>query len=141
MAYLKKVNDATQNPAAGPGDGWFKISEAGLISSTEWAVDALISAGGIQSVPIPSCIEDGNYLLRFEIIALHNAYSAGGAQFYNECAQINITGGSGSKTPETVSIPGVYQESDPGIVINIYNAQGQPYPSSYTIPGPSVFTC
>jgi hypothetical protein len=30
MAYLKKVNDATQNPVAGPGGGWFKIHHAGL---------------------------------------------------------------------------------------------------------------
>lgn len=29
MAYLKKVDDATNNPASGPGDGWFKISEVG----------------------------------------------------------------------------------------------------------------
>lgn len=29
MAYLKKVDDATNNPGAGPGDGWFKISEVG----------------------------------------------------------------------------------------------------------------
>jgi cellulase len=26
---MKKVSDATKNPSAGPGDGWFKISEDG----------------------------------------------------------------------------------------------------------------
>lgn len=82
LAYMKKVSDATQNPSAGPGNGWFKISEVGLISSTQWAVDALISAGGVQSVKIPSCIENGDYLLRFELIALHSASSYPGAQFY-----------------------------------------------------------
>lgn len=82
LAYMKKVSDATQNPSAGPGNGWFKISEVGLISSTQWAVDSLISAGGVQSVKIPSCIENGDYLLRFELIALHSAYSYPGAQFY-----------------------------------------------------------
>lgn len=82
LAYMKKVSDATQNPSAGPGNGWFKISEAGLISSNQWAVDALISAGGVQSVKIPSCIENGDYLLRFELIALHSASSYPGAQFY-----------------------------------------------------------
>ena len=29
LAYLKKVDDATNNPAGGPGDGWFKIAEVG----------------------------------------------------------------------------------------------------------------
>jgi cellulase len=82
MAYMKKVDDATQNPSAGPGDGWFKIAEAGLISSSQWAVDALIEAGGVQTVTIPSCIEDGDYLLRFELIALHDGTKPNGAQFY-----------------------------------------------------------
>ncbi|KFY78567.1 hypothetical protein V499_02311 [Pseudogymnoascus sp. VKM F-103] len=141
LAYMKKVSDSTQNPSAGPGNGWFKISQAGLISSTQWAVDALISAGGVQSVKIPSCIENGDYLLRFEIIALHSAYSYPGAQFYVECAQITVTGGTGTASPATVAIPGAYSGSDPGIKISIYNAQGTPYPSSYTIPGPPVFTC
>ncbi|KAK3635431.1 hypothetical protein LTR56_014715 [Elasticomyces elasticus] len=110
MAYMKKVSDATQNPSAGPGDGWFKISEAGLMSSTEWGVDALISAGGVQNVTIPECIEDGQYLLRFEVIALHSASVERDAQFY---------------------------ATDPGIKVNIYNNQGQPYPLSgtYAIPG------
>lgn len=82
LAYMKKVSDATQNPSAGPGNGWFKISEVGLISSTQWAVDALISSGGLQNVKIPSCIENGDYLLRFELIALHSASTYPGAQFY-----------------------------------------------------------
>jgi hypothetical protein len=52
-----------------------------------------------------------------------------------ECAQINITGGSGSKSPATVSIPGAYKATDPGILINIYQTL-----SSYTIPGPAPFS-
>jgi len=141
MAYMKKVSDSSQNPSAGPGDGWFKIAQAGLISSTTWAVDQLISAGGIQSVTIPSCIANGDYLLRFEVLALHSAYSSGGAQFYMECAQITVTGGTGAKSPSTVSIPGTYKATDPGILVNIWNGAGQPYPSSYTMPGPALFTC
>lgn len=82
MAYMKKVDDATQNPSAGPGDGWFKIAEAGLISPKQWAVDALIEAGGVQTITIPSCIEDGDYLLRFELLALHDGNKPNGAQFY-----------------------------------------------------------
>jgi len=141
MAYMKKVSDATQNPSAGPGDGWFKIAAEGLISPTQWAVDKLISNGGVQSVTIPSCIANGDYLLRFELIALHSAEKYPGAQFYMECAQITVTGGTGTKSPATVSIPGTYSGNDPGIKVNIYNTKGQPYPASYQIPGPAVFTC
>jgi len=136
IAYLKKVGDATTD--VGYGSGWFKISQAGLtnVATQDWAVTDLIAAGGVQNIAIPSCIASGQYLLRAEIIALHAASSSGGAQFYMECAQINITGGSGAKSPATVSLPGAYSATDPGILINIYETL-----SSYTIPGPSVFTC
>lgn len=137
LAYMKKVSDATKNPSAGPGDGWFKIAEAGLISSTQWGVDALIDAGGVQTVTIPSCIEDGDYLLRFEVIALHDGTKPNGAQFYvsdvpslfnlyrsanswflqMECAQIAVSGGSGASTPATVSIPGAYSVSQFSLLI------------------------
>ncbi|KAL2109390.1 hypothetical protein VUR80DRAFT_2522 [Thermomyces stellatus] len=116
LAYLKKVEDATTDP--GTGDGW-----------------SLTPKGNKSS--IPECIEDGQYLLRAEMIALHGAASPGGAQFYMECAQIEITGGSGTANPELVSIPGVYPPNDPGIVIDIYNGLGNGYPT----PGSTTLTC
>jgi len=139
MAYMKKVTDAVTDPGYGPG--WFKISEAGWSGSSMqsgWATDALIAAQGNQKITIPSCIAPGQYLLRAELIALHGAGSPGGAQFYMECAQINVIGGTGTKTPATVSLPGAYKATDPGILINIFST---PPPKSYTIPGPAVFTC
>lgn len=89
------------------------------------------------SVPIPDCIEDGEYLLRAEHIALHQAQSVGGAQFYLSCAQVSISGGSGSASPELVSIPGVYDASDPGLQVNIY----YPVPTNYQPPGPDPLQC
>jgi hypothetical protein len=40
-------------------------------------------------VTIPRCLQNGEYLLRAEHIALHSAGSAGGAQFYISCAQLS----------------------------------------------------
>jgi cellulase len=135
IAYLKKVTDATSD--SGVGDGWFKIQEQGYNPSTgSWGVSDLIANAGLQSITIPSCLADGQYLLRAELIALHSAGSSQGAQLYMECAQINVTGGSGTAAPSTVPFPGVYKSTDPGILINIY----QTLPS-YKIPGPTVFTC
>lgn len=96
----------------------FKIYEDGLDSSGVWAVTRLVNNKGKVNIPIPSCIPSGNYLLRAELIALHGASSYPGAQFYMECAQINVTGG-GSASPATVSFPGAYAGSDPGITINV----------------------
>lgn len=135
IAYLKKVTDATKD--SGMGSGWFKIQEQGYNPSTQsWAVTELIANAGLQSITIPSCIADGQYLLRAELIALHGAGSSGGAQLYMECAQINVKGGKGTATPSTVSFPGAYKATDPGILINIYQTL-----SSYTIPGPALFKC
>ena len=47
-----------------------------------------------------------------------------------ECAQINVTGGSSAKSPATVSLPGAYSATDPGILFNLYAGA-----TTYTIPG------
>ncbi|KAI3318137.1 carbohydrate-binding module family 1 protein [Xylariaceae sp. AK1471] len=133
LAYLKKVGDATTD--VGYGAGWFKIQEDGYNGGV-WGTTKVINNGGIHTINIPSCLADGQYLLRAEMIALHAAGSANGAQLYMECAQINISGGSAKVTPATYSIPGIYKQNDPGLLINIYGTL-----TSYTIPGPGLFTC
>ncbi|KAK0751907.1 glycosyl hydrolase family 61-domain-containing protein [Schizothecium vesticola] len=80
----------------------------------------------------------GFLTVRAEMIALHGAGNYPGAQFYQECAQINVVGGTGSKTPSsTVSFPGAYSGSDPGVKLSIY----WPPVTNYKVPGPPVFTC
>ncbi|KAK9425550.1 putative Endo-beta-1,4-glucanase D [Seiridium unicorne] len=135
LAYLKKVDDATTD--TGIGDGWFKIYEDGYTNGV-WGTTNVINNAGEQEIPIPDCIEDGEYLLRAEMIALHAASSSQGAQLYMECAQISISGGKGTVSPTTYSIPGIYSATDPGLLINIYSMTSS---STYTIPGPDVFTC
>ncbi|CAI0644082.1 unnamed protein product [Colletotrichum noveboracense] len=135
IAYLKKVSDATTD--TGVGGGWFKIQEDGF-SNGVWGTEKVINGQGKHTIKIPACIAPGQYLLRAEMIALHGAGSYPGAQFYMECAQINVVGGTGAKTPaNTVSFPGAYKGTDPGVTINIY----YPVVTSYTIPGPQLFTC
>lgn len=135
MAYMKKVTDATTD--VGYGSGWFKISQQGLNVATQgWATTDLINNAGVQTITIPSCIANGQYLLRAELIALHAAAGTQGAQLYMECAQINVSGGTGTSSPSTVSFPGAYAQNDPGILINIYTTL-----TTYTIPGPTPFVC
>ncbi|KAA1469894.1 glycoside hydrolase family 61 protein I [Dentipellis sp. KUC8613] len=133
MAYLAQIPNATQSDVTGLK--WFKIWEDGMESDQSWGVDRLIASKGKVSFTIPSCIAAGQYLLRAEIIALHAAESYPGAQFYMECAQLQITGG-GNTSPATVSFPGAYKGTDPGVTINIYQ-----HLNSYTVPGPPVFSC
>ncbi|KAG8823585.1 hypothetical protein FRC19_003497, partial [Serendipita sp. 401] len=134
MVYLAKVDSALQTSVTGLK--WFKIYEDGLGSDGRWAVERMIDAKGKVDFKIPTCIPNGDYFMRVELIALHGAGSSKGAQFYMECAQIRISGG-GSASPPTVSFPGAYGQSDPGILINIY----YPPVTNYQIPGPRPFTC
>ncbi|KAJ1300731.1 hypothetical protein OPQ81_002375 [Rhizoctonia solani] len=117
MVYLAKVPDATQETMTGLK--WFKIAEDGLDTNGKWGVNRLLENGGKASAIIPKCIPSGNYFLRAEIIALHGASTYPGAQLYMGCAQINVTGG-GNASPATVSFPGAYAGTDPGITVNIY---------------------
>ncbi|KAI8986215.1 glycosyl hydrolase family 61-domain-containing protein [Trametes punicea] len=132
-AYLAAIPDATQADITGLQ--WFKIFEEGLIPEThQWGSDLLFLNAGYANITIPSCVQAGQYLLRVEAISLAEATSYPGAQFFMSCAQLEITGG-GDATPETVSFPGAYTPTSPGIITNIYTDE------TYTVPGPAVFTC
>lgn len=127
--------------SSGSGAVWVKLAEAGYDASTKlWAVDTLIANKGIRSFTLPASLAPGDYLLRGEIIALHeadtayNVNSARGAQFYMECVQISVTGSGTTTLPSGVAIPGAYSYADPGVVFNLYGSF-----TSYTIPGPAVW--
>ncbi|KAI1426677.1 glycoside hydrolase [Xylaria sp. FL1777] len=137
-AYMAKVPSG-QTAATWDGSGavWFKVFQDMPTASSgqyNWP-----SNGKSQvAFTIPQCLASGDYLFRVEHVALHSASSANGAQFYISCAQITVSGGSGSKTPSNlVSFPGAYKSTDPGLLINIYNNGGKTYQPA----GPSVFTC
>lgn len=52
--------------------------------------------------------------------------------------------GTGTTSPSsTVSFPGAYKATDPGILLSIYNNLGQPVGNGqpYVIPGPAVLKC
>ncbi|EIW77477.1 hypothetical protein CONPUDRAFT_139222 [Coniophora puteana RWD-64-598 SS2] len=119
---------------------WFKIQEAGLINGTvasgTWAAGVMAAGNSSWTTTIPATVPSGNYLIRFETIALHSMP----AQFYPECAQIEITGG-GSLQPtaaELVSLPGAYSNTDPGVNINLYSEEATTE-TCYQIPGPPLY--
>jgi hypothetical protein len=70
------------------------------------------------NVTIPSTLAPGNYLLRSEIISLQLAMTAGGAEFYPACIQLQI-GGSQTQGPtssEECLFPGCYTDDEAGIL-------------------------
>jgi len=145
MVWLFKCSGAFSS-CDGSGAGWFKIDEGGFTRTSDsiyldsevpsgWGIASLVGGNKAWSSKIPAGLEPGNYLIRHELIALHQAKNP---QWYAECAQI-VVGGSGTAAPSSsqkVSIPGYAKQSDPNISFNINDRS---LPQTYTMPGPAVF--
>ncbi|KAJ7246925.1 glycoside hydrolase family 61 protein [Mycena rebaudengoi] len=119
---------------------WFKIAQDGRIpgdSNGNWFQNNMFTSPNVPAnVTLPSNLAPGAYLIRHEIIALHLADTPGGAEFYPSCSQIRV-GGSGTGAPkpeELVSLPGAYSDTDPGILVNVFDGAAKPY----TFPGPPI---
>ena len=107
----------------GSGD-WFKIHEWGPDFSGGLATWTLATS---YTATIPTCIPDGDYLLRIEQLAIHNPWPAGIPQFYIGCAQVSVSGGSASSVPgPTTDIPGHVSESYEGYTVNVSLFSGEP---------------
>jgi hypothetical protein len=95
-----------------------------------------VFAGGETTARIPPTLKAGNYLIRSELIAIHNAVTQGGAEYFPSCTQLRV-GGSQSGVPaqsDLVKFPGAYKDSDPGVFVPDLFQPG----FKYTAPGPAV---
>lgn len=140
LVYLANCGGSTCTGVNANTLEWFKIDEAGLLSGTVydgyWGDGQMIDQNSSWTTTIPATVPSGNYLIRFETIALHSLP----AQFYPECAQLEITGG-GSLEPtaaELVTFPGAYSATDPGLDIDVYSNEAQTQ-TTYVIPGPPLY--
>ncbi|CAN9149829.1 unnamed protein product [Alternaria alternata] len=127
MVYIAKAD------TNGEGAVWTKIWEDGL-SGGKWGVDNFIANKGLVEVTLPD-LEAGDYLIRPEMIGLHEASAEAKAQFYNGCGQIKVTGSGSASLPATgVDMTKAYKATDPGVLFNIYGGA-----TEYTVPGPKVW--
>ncbi|KAF3068337.1 Endoglucanase-4 [Daldinia childiae] len=117
---------------------FFKINQAGLIDGSKapglWGSDQLIANNNSWMVEIPRRIQPGFYILRTEIISLHNASREIGAQNYPQCINLQITGG-GTELPFGILGEELYDPDDPSMHLDIYDGI-----STYKIPGPTLIS-
>lgn len=140
MIYMARCPSSGCNNWDGSGKVWFKIDHQGLVSGSQnsgkWAGDAIVDTLE-WTTTIPKTLAPGEYLIRHELLALHQANNP---QFYPECAQLTVTG-SGSVVPSSswlVAFPGAYSASDSGIAFNI-DSDAAKTATTYPIPGPAVW--
>ncbi|KAI1386510.1 glycoside hydrolase family 61 protein [Hypoxylon trugodes] len=134
--YGKQVKDMTKDSAAGAG--WIKLWDEGYDdSSGKWCTEKLIDNNGLMSIDIPDFLTTGYWLMRPELLALHDA-DKGDPQFYVGCAQVFLDNGNTAplNVPDeySVSIPGYVKAGEPSVSFNIYQPKF-PYP----MPGPKVY--
>lgn len=117
---------------------FYKISQAGLVTPDIqaplglWASDQLIANNNSWVVAIPPDTMPGFYVLRTEIIALHNASYGDGAQNYPSCFNLEILG-NGTKHQSGTLGEKLYKASEPGVQLNITTGV-----THYDIPGPTL---
>lgn len=132
---MKSVTDPVNDTAI--GGGWFKIWDEGYDStSSQWCTEKLIQNNGFLSVNIPTDLVGGYYLVRPELLALHQAdKTPPNPQFYVGCCQIFLDSTATSLPQNTVSIPGYVNISDPSVLFNIYTPKWL-----YPMAGPEPYT-
>ncbi|KAI1139599.1 glycoside hydrolase family 61 protein [Hypoxylon sp. FL0543] len=115
---------------------FFKIGEAGWIdkASDLWAANVLTNNNNSWLIRIPEDIAPGNYVLRHEIIALHAAGNANGAQAYPFCFNLAIDS-KGTANPAGIPATQFYKANDPGIKFDLFS-----HPTAYVIPGPALYS-
>ena len=135
--YMKKIENAAANDNAA-GDGWFRIMELGYNNETKkWCTELLDPKDGHIAAAIPKDLATGYYLLRPELLALHQAdKNPPDPQFYVGCAQIFLTSDGSSQPKQTVSIPGYVDLKTPAMTYNVWKVPLQlPFPDY----GPPVY--
>ncbi|KAE9384734.1 hypothetical protein BT96DRAFT_633362 [Gymnopus androsaceus JB14] len=110
---------------------FMNIEQQGFDGST-WS-QAALDTGAPATFTIPSDIASGNYILRHEIMNLASV-----DENHPSCSWFTITGGSNSySSAQTVTFPGGYSASDPGLSAAgsaIYSVKTN---AEYTFPGPA----
>ncbi|KAH8596136.1 glycosyl hydrolase family 61-domain-containing protein [Bisporella sp. PMI_857] len=125
--YMKSVVSAKTDNAT--GDGWFKIWDETYDEVTkQWCTEKLIETKGLFTINIPSALAGGYYLVRPELLALHEAdKDPPEPQFYVGCAQIFLDSLGTAVVKNTVPIPGYINIDEPAVRFDIYEPKW-PYP-------------
>lgn len=100
-----------------------------------WAGDELIDNGDLTWFEVPGWLAPGNYVLRHELIALHDAMDGGtGIQHVPQCINLIVTGEGNDSLESGTLGTDLYRADQPGVVVNIFANPGE-----YVVPGPELY--
>ncbi|KAJ1303725.1 hypothetical protein OPQ81_008149 [Rhizoctonia solani] len=139
MTYLARCPGSCSTFKADSGNIWVKIQEDGYdaTKTPPWASKRLPTVNSTWSATIPKTLQNGEYILRHEILGLQRATESGRAQFYPACHQITVTNGGTKALPTGIALPGNYTLTDPGILLEYRDISAT---NPYTPPGGRPWT-
>lgn len=137
QVYLSRAPNDDLMSYRGDGD-WFKVAYQGPLNDTDW----LLWGKQEYNFTLPRTTPPGKYLMRFAYFMPTS--EKGYAQFFPNCALINVIGPGGGTPGPFVKIPGHYNEEDPGFWLPFNQEYGrlpadQMRMSEYKPPGPPVW--
>jgi hypothetical protein len=145
------------------GSGWTKIAESGINMNRTidprlkqlmnakpenyyprngpglWAIARLQMQGSRWDVKIPNGLKPGRYIVRNELIALHNplgSASNSGPQHYTACVQVQVTGNGTKTLPNGRKSDNLYDPRGAMARWNVY----QQDPRGFQVDGPRVWS-
>jgi cellulase len=126
-----------------------KIAEKGWIDDSieegYWAADELLADDSSWDISIPVDLKAGEYVLRTEIIALHQAYlavgngtnSPVGAEFYPQCISLKVEGNGTRVVEGGVDARRLYRGDETGIAYRTLHETREH--ADYVVPGPKIW--
>ncbi|KAH7390873.1 glycoside hydrolase [Phaeosphaeria sp. MPI-PUGE-AT-0046c] len=127
-----------------------KIAQLGWIDDSweegYWASDKLLSDDNRWNITVPKGLEAGEYVLRTEIIALHQAhlaegdgtYSPIGAELYPQCINLKVTGNGTKALTGGIDARTFYTGAEPGLAYKTLHETREH--ADYVIPGPRLWS-
>ncbi|KAF5366900.1 hypothetical protein D9757_011392 [Collybiopsis confluens] len=104
-----------------------------------WGMAKFVEDGSQATVTIPAGLKNGQYLVRHELMAVHNPLKSGdstsGPQVYNGCIQFEVIGGGNVELPEGTKAGSLYAPNGDFAKYNVYSNNG----AGFTNPGPAVW--
>ncbi|KAJ4475008.1 glycoside hydrolase family 61 protein [Lentinula aciculospora] len=104
-----------------------------------WGMAKFVQDGSSWNVTVPSGLQNGQYIVRHELMAVHNPLTSSdattGPQVYVGCIQVEVVDGGDVTLPEGTKAGSLYAADGDFAQYNVYSDNG----ANFVNPGPAVW--
>ncbi|KAJ3876182.1 glycoside hydrolase family 61 protein [Lentinula edodes] len=129
----QSISDDLRSTMAGKPEAYYPTG-AGL-----WGMAKFVQDGSSWNVTVPSGLQNGQYIVRHELMAVHNPLTSSdattGPQVYVGCIQVEVIDGGDVTLPEGTAAGSLYAPDGDFAQYNVYSDNG----ANFVNPGPAVW--